>query len=156
MDDNQRKTVALALLAVQSPNPMPPELAMGLLALDKQHQQYLKVALGQMLAKNPQALPEPNVAMQSVQRVMATRMADGRTLQETVATLPEARRRRLFEKAVKARLIPAPESRVDSVAAMPLNEQQMAQRSLTSLSAEQKSGQAASLRTDLALAGPKL
>ena len=155
--DNQQRTVAMVLLALQTAQPMPPELAMATLALDAKHQTLLKVAIGQLLAKNPQALPEPNPAMQSLEKVRATRMADGRSLHQTVQSLPTERRTALFEKAVARKVLPAPQPSEDNGAAqLPLEERKMAQRSLTSLDKSNQASRAASLRAEIALRGPRL
>jgi hypothetical protein len=148
----QAQVIQLFLTAVLEQSPIPPDLALAVLSLDPQHQQVLQVRLLELMQQSPDQVQDSNPALAVLNQMGSLRLKDGRKIQELLSSLEADKRAALWEKGVKAGLLPLPPQ-----AEPVLNPTPGLQADLNSVAARDKKLRAAQetadLKAGLALAG---
>ena len=150
----QALVLRMFLAAVVNRQPIPPNLAVAVLALSPQYSQLLAVKMAELEQADPEVTKPPQPALDALVKAKSTRLTNGQLLAQQLTQASAEQRLALYRKGLEAGLLPQPPlSGPEADKLLPQGQQRelAVQRKL--LKREDKAQQAVDLKQGLALQG---
>lgn len=151
----QSLVLMLFLQAVAQRQPVPPNLAVAVLALSPQYQELLAIKLAEMEQADPEVVKPPQPALDALLKAKGVRLSNGQRLAQQLESASQEQRLALYRKGLEAGLVQGGEGlsgpQADKLLPRPVQRELAGQRNL--ISKQDRAAKAADLKQDLGVRG---